>query len=127
MKWSGAAPCQCHSPPEDVDDVAGADGGDGLAVGLDAPHAFRHIQRLADRVAVPGRARAGAKCTDPMLMGEGPCACAMASIHTSPVNHSTGPFVVGVLGWTSMRVSLPFLLAQGQSSALMARRSSMAR
>jgi hypothetical protein len=93
--------------PGDVDDVAGADGGDGLAAGLDEPLAFGHIQRLADRVACQAVRAPGAKCTDPMLMGEGPCACAMASIHTSPVNHSAGPFVVGFLGWTSTMPPLP--------------------
>src|SRR6266511_2620275 len=37
-----------------------------------------------------------------MLTGEGPWTCAMASIHTSPVNHSAGPLAVGSFGRTSM-------------------------
>jgi hypothetical protein len=95
--------------------------------GLDAPLAFGHIQRLADRVLCQAVRAPGAKCTDPMLMGEGPGAWAMASIHTSPVNQSAGPLAVGFLGWTSMMSPPPSRLAQGQSSALMARRSSIAR
>src|SRR6266571_2659032 len=37
----------------------------------------------------------------------------MASIHTSPVNHSTGPLVVGLFRWTSMTFPsfLPSFLA----------------
>src|SRR5712691_4591347 len=57
--------------PGDLDDVAGADGGDGLAAGLDAPLALGHIQRLADRVAVPGRARARSEVHRPDAHGRG--------------------------------------------------------
>src|SRR6266511_4812265 len=42
-----------------------------------------------------------------MLTGEGPWTCAMASIHTSPVNHSAGPLAVGSFGRTSMTSPLP--------------------
>jgi hypothetical protein len=45
MKWSGAAPCQCHSP----------------GARLDAANALGDVQRLADRVGVPRVPRAWRK------------------------------------------------------------------
>jgi hypothetical protein len=43
--------------PRSVDDVAGGNGDDRLAAGLDAPLPFGNTQRLADRVAVLDGAR----------------------------------------------------------------------
>src|SRR6184192_1405103 len=102
MKWPGAAPCQCHSHPGMWMTSPGR------MVTTDSPRDWMRpspsvtcnvwpIEWLCQAVRAPG-----AKCTDPMLIGEGPCACAMASIHASPVNHSAGPLEVGVLGWTSL-------------------------
>src|SRR5207302_1348638 len=42
----------------------------------------------------------GAKCTAPMLSGESLCGWTIGSIHTSPVNQSTGPLMVGGFGST---------------------------
>src|SRR6266705_2081547 len=38
----------------------------------------------------------------------------MASIHTSPVNHSAGPLVLGLFRWTSMTFFLPGRLGPEQ-------------
>src|SRR6266704_4460818 len=45
--------------PGDIDDVAGTDPDDGSAAGLDQSFAFGDVERLGDRVRVPGGAGAG--------------------------------------------------------------------
>jgi hypothetical protein len=44
----------------------------------------------------------GVKCTARMLSLEGGCPWVMGSIHTSPVNRSAGPLLMGFLGRCSM-------------------------
>ena len=89
------------------DHIAGADREDGPAAGLHAPFAFGHVERLADRMRMPGAAGPRVKSTDPMVTGEGPRPWPMPSIHTSLVNHSVGPLAVGLVGWTSNPISFP--------------------
>src|SRR5437867_7452251 len=107
MKWSGAAPCQCHSPPRMWMTSPGRMVTTGSPRDWTRPspsvtHSVWPIEWLCQAVRAPG-----AKCTEPMLTGEGPWACPMASIHTSPVNHSAGPLAVGFFGRTSMTSPLP--------------------
>jgi hypothetical protein len=59
MKWSGAAPCQCHWLSAMVTTSPGRIFDDGLAAGLDQSFAFGDLKRLGDRVPVPGGAGAG--------------------------------------------------------------------
>ena len=59
MAVVGAAPCQCFSPGGEPDDVAGADFLDRAALALDPAAAGGDDQGLAQRMRVPGGARAG--------------------------------------------------------------------
>ena len=70
MVGRGAVPVPLA--PGDVDDVTVADGDDDPAAGMDAAFPLGHIQGLAIEWLCQAVRAPGAKCTDPMLIGEGP-------------------------------------------------------
>jgi hypothetical protein len=90
-----------------VDDVASADLLDGAAAGLYQPLAVGHVEGLADGVGVPRGAGAGVNRTALTRTREGSSPRAIASMKTSPENHSAGPLAVGGLGWMGTGGSLP--------------------
>jgi hypothetical protein len=76
------------------DAVAGLDGLDRAAPALAQADTFGDVDRLAERVGVPGRAGAGVKCTIAAPSREGGVGFVTASMNTVPVNQSPGPALV---------------------------------
>ena len=91
----GVAPCQCFSPGREPDDVARPDFLDRAALALHPAAAGRDDQRLAQRMGVPGGARAGLEGDAGAATRAGSGALNSGSIRTVPVNQSAGPLPDG--------------------------------
>lgn len=111
------------------DDLSGPQWGDGLSAGLDPSLAFGHIESLANRVSVLGGAGAGRE-----MHKSDAGRCVAVTLGDRVDVHVAGEplgraFDGRTLGLGFHIPSFPFSSAQdcGRSSALMARRSSIAR
>jgi hypothetical protein len=113
MKCSGAAPCQCHSS-------AGVEITSPARISSMAPprDCTSPLPSVTYRVCPTAwecqavRAE-GVNRTALTRTREGSSPRAMASIQTSPVNHSAGPLAVGCLGWMGTGSSSLMARAQG--------------
>jgi hypothetical protein len=103
MVGSGAMPVPLAGGG--MDGVPGADLDSFVSARLDASDPIDDMQRLPQRMGVPGIARAGAKRTTLTRMRDGSRPCAMTSSQTSPMNRSAPPFADGCFGWISNAVS----------------------
>ena len=65
MNWSGAAPCQCHTPASVTTVCPARTSSTGPLRSWTTAHALGHVQRLALRVAVPGRPGTGSEVHAP--------------------------------------------------------------
>ena len=110
MAVVGVAPCQCFSPGG-TNDVAGADFLDGAARALRPAAAGGDDQRLAERMRVPGGARAGLEGdAGAAARAPGSGGSKSGSMRTVPVNQSAGPLPEG---WVPLRLmSMPAFLAE---------------
>ena len=87
------------------DDVAGTNSVDRVTAGLDESLSVGDVQRLTERVRMPGGARPGLNRTPLTGRRDGSSPLAIASIQTTPVNQSEGPLADGGLGRISTRGS----------------------
>jgi len=103
MKWSGAAPCQCHSPGGVCTTSPGwisatASPRDWTSPIPSTTYSVWPTACACHAVRAPGENR-----TAFTRIREGSAPLAITSNHTSPVKRSAGPLVVGCFGRISTR------------------------